>query len=749
MKNKQSAPLRAFIHWVFTFAHPIAFMTLLAVMLTVVGSPFLQGWRNLPSEMPDVAVGHKNVLLAADGRPFAETWVEDRTELKSLSDISQYAIDALIATEDNRFYHNNGFDIQGTVRAAITGSGGGSGITQQLVKNLQYYDLDGDKSYATEATISRKLRELKLAMNYEREHTKDEILLNYFNLVAFGDPSVYSIENASQRLFGKPARELGVGEAAALIGSVQNPSVYNLSSKDPDTVAMVKQRQRDVLGRMLSEGYITQQEHDTAVNEPINTIEAPPTNSTCSSSEYVFYCKYTLDTIRNNPRYGATPEEREALIARGGLKIQTYLDRDIIKTIDEQLEKDYGNDNRVAVPTAVVKNDNGAVVGFGTNREYGSGEGSTEIDLARFPTGSGSVFKLMTLAAAVNNGYDRSDLAFSSQCPLYPGSSYDAPPGGFKNSNSCSLQGGFLDYKKATAYSSNTWYVTLEMMVGVDKVKEFAASVGLPAGDSIGERSLSYTLGATEHSAIDMAGAYASFANEGVYCPPTPIKEVTYDGRPIRLPDGYDDTADKCRAVTSPKGASIVLEAMRANVSGEVPGAFGTQYKLTTGQDSVGKSGTNELQNSTWVQSTGNYTVYSNMFDPEVASRGIATVYYRGGAANWGDHVVGYTGRDILSSVVKEKGYKPLNYSATSEDFKPTVINQKDLFTVPYLVGMRQGDALAVAEKLGLKAVIKKAPATDSPAFYPDGVVAQQSIEAGSRLSFGTDKTLELTVTGD
>lgn len=729
------------------FMYPLAFCVLIVVTVSMIAVPTMNFWRGLPSTMQETTIGQKNVMVDVNGKVFAETWVEDREVLESLDQISPHTINALIATEDSRFYYNNGFDVQGTFRSLVKGSGGGSGITQQLVKNLQYYDLIGNsKESATEATIERKIKELKLAMEYEKNHSKDEIILNYFNLVSFGSPNVYSIENASQYFFNKSAKDLTIAESAVLVGSVQNPSLFDLRSQDEETKARVDERKKDVLGRMLTENYINQQEYNAALGEEIQFFyQQDNFGGNCSSSDFPFYCDYVLRSILDSQRYGETREEREALLNKGGLVIETYLDPEVMNIANEQLKSDYGNNNRVVSPVAIVQPGSGAVSAIAVNREYGTGEGQTEINLPLTPMGTGSVFKLITLAAAINNGYDRSSLAFSSQCPLYtPG--YDMPSGGFRNSNSCELQGGFLDYRQATAYSSNTWYVTLQKMIGTQAVKDFAASVGLPAGDGIGERSLSYTLGTTAHSTVDVAAAFATFSADGVYCPATPISSLKYEnGNTPIVPDNYDDSFDKCRSVISPKGASIVLEAMRANVSGEIPGAFGESTKLGN-YDSVGKSGTNELQNSTWVQSTGNYTIFTNMFDPVTSANGIDGVYYKGGYSRWYDHVSANTARDILLQTINLKGYKPLNYNATDSTLKPTTLNQKDLFTIPSVIGAGEKEAVSVFEKLGMDVKVEKQEVESTNDKIPSGVIVEQSIEPGTRLSFGTEKEIILKV---
>lgn len=730
------------------FSYPLALMAVFVVVLPLVGAPALATWRDLPEDLPEVSIAGKNTILDKNGDVIAETWTQGREKLDNLDKVSPHAVDALISTEDSRFYDNAGFDVKGTVRSAVSGSGGGSGITQQLVKNLLFFDLAGDsKESATEQTLMRKIRELKLAMNYDKKHSKDDILLEYFNTVAFGAPSMYGIESASQYFFAKPARDLNIAQAAVLVGSVQNPSLYNLDSREPEDVARFTARKNDVLGRMLSQGNISQQEYDDAVAEELVFAYKRQDGGTCAQGTSPFFCEYVLDYIKNSPRYGETREAREMLLAKGGMTIKTTLDPEVEKIVRDQLVRDYGDTNRIAVPTAIVEPGTGKVIATATNRSYGDNvnEGQTLIDLANVPMGTGSVFKLITLAAAINDGYNRNNLTLTSQCPLYtPG--YDSPPGGFKNSNSCALQGGTLDYKRATAFSSNTWYVTLEKTIGVDKVKQFANSVGLTAPDFITPQSLSYTLGTTEHSAISMAAAFATFAADGTYCPATPIDSITYDdGTAPVAPDTYDGSSDKCRSVISPQGASIVNEAMRSNVSGEIPGAFGINFKVP-GYDTAGKSGTNEMQNSSWVQMSGNYVLYNNAFDPETSANGIETLYYKGSLANWGEHVVGLTGRDTLKQIFDAKGYKPLNYSNTSTELKPNVADQSNFFAVPNVIGSSPESAAGVFAGLGIDVIVNKEKAPKPTPETPSGVVVSQSLEPGMLLSRGTQRKLELTV---
>lgn len=706
--------------------------------------PVAETWKRVPDSLPDVAIAQRNTIYDKNGKPIGQTWAEDRIELTNLNKISPSAIRGLIATEDKNFYRHEGFDPRGTARAALSGRGGGSGITQQLIKNLQFYDLLGtkeQKAKATAPTYGRKLHELKLAMAYESKHTKNEILLQYFNTVAFGAPTVYGIETASQYFFAKPAAKLTVAQAAALVGSAQNPVLYNMN--DPKNTDW-KDRQKEVLGRLVAEGDITQKQADAYAKEDLKFTRKAKRGGNCAQSKYPFYCEYTLDYLKNSPRLGETREEREAMLAKGGLQIHTYMDPAMMKTIDTYLKKNWGVKNRLIAPTAVVLPGSGGVAAFGANRDYGNGKGKTEIVLPNSPAGEGSAYKMFTLAAALNSGKTESDLAFSSKCPLRPGPKYDSPPGGFRNSNSCKMQGGFMNYKQATAYSSNTWYVTLEMRIGVEAVKQFSKSVGLAAPDSINSRSLSYALGSVGNSPIDVAAAYATFPNKGVFCPATPVKKLRYaDGSEPAFPDTYDPAVDACRSVMSPKAAGTVLKALRSNVSGEVPKAFGIRSRVK-GYDTGAKSGTNEGYNSAWAHVSSPYSLYTNVYDPVKTSRGIDGGVFRGRSIGR-DNTAQTTGGELMAAVLKGTKNRPMDYNNPSDKRLPNQVDQTSFIAVPSVIGMTPEAALGVLRSVGITAHVSK-ETRPRPDGYPAGVISAQSIEPGKKLAQGTTKEIVIYI---
>lgn len=710
-----------------------------------VAVPVADFWKNLPSDLPDTTIGQRNKIVDKDGNVFAEIWTEDRIALDSLDKISPLAVEALVDTEDKRFYEHGGFDPIGTVRSAVRSSGGGSGITQQLVKNLQFYDMAGkDKKEASiESSLNRKLKELKYAMSYENSHTKNEILLNYFNTVAFGAPNIYSIESAAQYFFGKSAAKLSIAESAALVGSVQNPVIYNLNKEDKESVAQWKSRQSMVIDRMLVEGSITEKEAEAAKAEKLNIVRKSTSKGNCASSEFPFYCDYVIDHLMESPKFGETPEERAAILAKGGLTIKTYLDPTATRAMEEQLSNGFGNENRVIAPSAIVQPGTGGVTAFAANRAYGSAPGSTTLNLANTPAGTGSTYKMVTLAAAFDQ-LSEGELRFGSACPFYPGPNFDAPPGGFGNSQGCGFQSGVLSYKQATAWSSNTWFLTLATKIGMDKVINLSKAMDLNV-EGVTERSLSAVLGSKENSPISMAAAYATFANNGVFCPATPVSGYEYsDGTSPAVPETYDPASDSCRSVISPASASGVLRAMRANTySGEVDGAFGTAARIA-GYDAVGKSGTNENLNSTWAQVSKDYAIYTVLYDMDTPTNGFLS-WWGGAPINAGSAAT--ISSNLLRGVVSIDNPKRqnLDYNNADRNLVDVQIDLREFFTVPSLRGMNPEQALATARSLGLIAEVSKDKAA-LPDNYRSGVIVDQSLKAGTQLPVGTKKELILYI---
>lgn len=733
-----------------------------AILMLAVGfnglAPLARYWVAADEKAPDSQTMQHTVMYDKNGDQFAEVWTEDRKEVDNLNKISPVMRDAMVSAEDKGFWEHGAIDVPSTLRSLVKRTGGGSGITQQLIKNRQYYDVnatDETRMEASAPTIARKLTELKMAMGYEKTHSKEEILLEYLNTVAIGAPNVYGVETASESLLGKKASDLTIAEAAALAGSVNNPSIYNLRQlEDKNVYDRVKQRQEYVLQRMLDDGKITRKQYDEAKAQKLS-INIQPRAGDCGSSKYPFYCQYVMNYLQDYGALGSTPEDRARTINRGGLEIKTSLDPIMLQQLEDQIKGDWGVTNPKIQASAVVEPGTGHVLAIGANRDWGgdASKGQTQIVLADSPTQTGSTYKMMTLASALNEGYTEAQLnSISSSCPwAKPG--FDVPTGGIGNSVSCAMQGGLKTYRQATAYSSNTWFVELESRIGVEKVKEFSKSVGLHVPDEINPRSASFTLGVTDNSPIDMAAAYATFNAKGVYCPATPVTSITrMDGKPLDMPDDWDGSKTACRSVMSPHSASIVLKAQDANINGaDIPARFGAKAAIP-GHHTVGKSGTTDsFANLAWTQTTPWYTVFSNAYDPLGNFSSPMTYFVWRGYGNGPlAEPTMMTTRDFIVTNLAGKPDKRLDLNNTDYHWQKVDVTPADMITIPDVRGMSPNEALEAMKSIGLKAkVLKKTWATTDEknnSSWPAGTIVKQSIEPGSRLVKDSKKIVELTI---
>lgn len=711
---------------------------------TLAVEPAVETWREFPEELEDIAIAERSYLYDKNGKIFATLWQENRIVLDSLDDVSDNLINAVVATEDKRFFSHSGFDILGTARAAVTQSGGGSGITQQLVKNLQFFNLysqEEEKEAAIETSLLRKIKELKLALYYDKEHSKDEILLEYLNTVAVGAPTIYGVETASKYFFNKPAKELSIAESAALVGSINNPGYFTLTNEEEN---FWKDRQILVINRMLTEGMITEEMAEEAKSEKI-TFSFTKLPGSCDDSAYPFYCESVLKELQNSPRLGDNPDQREAMLFKGGLHVYTYLDPKGTDEANSFLSENLGDDNRVVAPTAVVQPGTGGIEVMAQNRKWGKGEGKTFINLSEAPAGTGSTFKLVTLAAAIENGIDVENFVITPRCPLYD-NRVDLPSGGIRNSGYCPNPAIPLNYKQATAISSNTWYVELALTVGIGNVIEMADRLGLDNTEGITERSGSFPLGSTENTPADMAAAYATFANEGIFCPAKTVSKISYDNdAQVPVPDEYDPAVGACQRVISPYTASTVLKAMKSVVDGSVPDATGNDFAIK-GYDTVGKTGTNNLMNTTWVQVSKQYSLFTNVYDMDKPLNGIENIWYKGRWWNWKDHPSSDIGAGILKLLLAGEENKPLNYSSTDRTVITIPVETRDFITVPSVIGMSPEAAMHTLEGMGFVVKIEKKRVFVKEERFPSDSVAVQSLEPGDKVPVGLAKEIILTL---
>lgn len=575
----------------------------------VVTRDVVKSFENLPDALSTPPLPQRSLILASDGSILASLFYQNRIEVP-LSSISPTMRQATVAIEDSRFLDHHGVDLRGILRSLATNASAGgveqgsSTLTMQYVKNVLVNQATNAEELdaARGKSSTRKLREVRYALGLEKIFTKADILERYLNIAYFG-AGAYGVEAAARRYFSKPASDLTLAEAATLAGIVQQPTAYD-PLRNPD---LSTTRRNVVLRRMAELGYISNDEADRAALTPMSTMLNPSlTTNGCTSSYAPYFCDYVLQTIRADPTFGATPEEREAFLRRGGYTIRTTLDpKTQNAAFDSVTSMIPTNDpSRRAAAISMVQPGTGNVLAMAQNREWGtSGRGKTTYNYnvgtdmgGTIGMQAGSTFKIFTLAAALEAGIS----------PFEFISSYS--PKTFENFENCttgkkfapvtvrnSTTSGTLDMARATAYSTNTYFMTIEERTGLCRPAEIAESMGVTLGN--GDPLLrvpTLTLGTMEVTPLAMANAYATFAAHGTYCKPIVILDIRdRDGQRLPVP-----SAD-CKRVIKRDVADTVTVMLNGVVDGSIVGRTGEKMSLDKRQV-AGKTGTTNDSAAVW-----------------------------------------------------------------------------------------------------------------------------------------------------
>ena len=593
----------------------LAGAVLAAGLLPLVGTAALaataavRGFESLPQRVVAPDLPQSSVLLARDGSTLATLYAQNRLTVP-LSEIAPVMQQAILAVEDSRFYEHKGVDLQGTTRAILAtylGDGdvqGGSTITQQYVKNIlvETARTPQEADAARAVTATRKLREMRLALGIERRLTKDQILEGYLNIAFFGNKA-YGVETAARRYFNKSAKELTLAEASTLAGIVQSPAQWDPIGKPENA----QKRRSVVLNRMVSEGYITQEEAASAKATPISDLLNPTSaDNGCVTSIAPFFCDYVLQVIINDAMFGKTKEAREALLRQGGLIIQT--------TLDPKAQLSANNSVRTWIPPTDPSNKAAAITmlepgtgeirAMAQNRDWGptSEDGKTALNynVGRQFNGiigaqAGSTFKAFTIAAALEQGFSPWEPIASPNNKTFTGfvnCETNTPFEPYTVQNSTAS--GTFDMFRGTAFSVNTYFVGLEEKIGLCGPVAMAKAAGVVQGDGKDIESVpSFTLGVAPVTTMTMAEAYATFAAHGVHCSPRAITKITNRaGQDLKVRERT------CRRVMDRAVADGVTVMLRGVIDGNIEGRTGARMSL--GRDAAGKTGTINENAAVW-----------------------------------------------------------------------------------------------------------------------------------------------------
>ncbi|MCI8556695.1 MAG: PBP1A family penicillin-binding protein [Lachnospiraceae bacterium] len=310
-----------------------------------------------------IPTGYKSVMLDSEGGQMTELVAAGSNRIwVDIENVPQHVQDAFVAIEDERFYEHNGIDLRGIIRAGVRGvaSGfkrteGASTITQQLLKNSVF---DFMSESTTAEKVERKLQEQFLAVELEKNMTKEEILEAYLNTINLGQNSL-GVQAAANRYFNKDVKDLTISEAAVIAGITKSPTGYNPISNQEKN----RERQELVLQYMRDQGYITSSEYEEAITDDVYA-RIQTTNQTKSETEvFSYYVDATIEQVLNDLQEvkGYTSQQAYNLVYYGGLTIETAQDPEIQAIMDEELgnEENYPPNVRIGLDYAltVVKPD--------------------------------------------------------------------------------------------------------------------------------------------------------------------------------------------------------------------------------------------------------------------------------------------------------------------------------------------------------------------------------------------------------
>jgi len=428
-------------------------------------------------------------------------------------DISKYIKDATIAIEDKEFYEHNGFKLKSFMRAVVVNTlsqefaQGGSTITQQVVKNSI---LIGDK------TPTRKLKEIVLALKFEKVQSKENILSIYLNENPYGG-SVYGVEEASQTFFGKNAKDVTLAEASYLAALPQAPSFYSPYGKNKEAL---DNRKNLVLREMFNDGKISQKEHDDALKEEV--IFLPKSSRGIKAPHFVMFVKEYLEK-----KYGAD------VIEQGGLKVTTTLNYSFqIKA--EGIAKKYGLKNKIEfngenAAFVAIDPTTGGILTMVGSRDYFDTEIDGNFNVTTAKRQPGSTFKPFAYAKAFEKGYTPETILFDLPTQF----SVRCAPENTTSEKDCYSPGNYDDkfrgpmsMRDALAQSINVPAVKALYLAGIQDTINLAKSMGITSLIDPNIYGLTLVLGGGEVTLLDMTSAYGVFAMEGIRNPYISILKV-------------------------------------------------------------------------------------------------------------------------------------------------------------------------------------------------------------------------------
>ncbi len=523
--------------------------------------------------LPEDIAPTSSVVFDAEGNEVGGLAAEIAREDIDLQDLPDHVEQAVLAAEDRGFYEHRGISVTGIARALFTNiraggiRGGGSTISQQYIKNA---------ALTPEQTYRRKVEEAALAIKLEREYDKEQILSFYLNTIYWGR-GAYGIEAAAQTTFNVSASELDVNQAATLAGVIAAPEGFN----PIDNPEGADSRRQYVLGGMLDEGYLTQQEHDDLVAAGLPDVVERQTVAQGPNAYYI-------DAVRRE--LAAMPEFDDGELFQG-LRIHTQLDQSLQQLAQTTLADAIADGPTDAGSIVTVDPRSGGVRALVGGQDIEQQSFNTAVRSVRQP---GSTFKAFTLQAFFAAGY-------------HPDSRFPAPAeieiedaeNPIRNFGDSSF--GEQTVRQATASSTNTVFVQMQEELGREEVIDAAHRAGLPRekseelfpterSDGTALRPLAgLTLGQDEASPLEMASAYAIYPAEGIRSTPHLV---------VRVEDRNGNVVHETEVAEDQQIEANVARAVTDVLRGVVTDGSGQSADI--GRPSAGKTGTTNDGRDVW-----------------------------------------------------------------------------------------------------------------------------------------------------
>lgn len=545
----------------------LGFGLVILVMLTGIGCGFLTASMNTKPDLAnDILPPASSQIYDINGNEIANVHAAENRRPVKIEQVPKDLQNAFVAVEDNRFYEHSGVDPRGIMRALyanIRGRGvseGGSTITQQLAKN----------AYLTQdRTITRKIQEVFLALQLERQYTKQEILEMYLNQIYFGQ-GAYGVQAAAQTYFGKDVDKLTLNECAMLAGIPKSPNYYSPANN----MQAAQARKAVVLDQMAKYGYIANSQAQKTKQEQLTLVKPVAKEKDNTAAYFIDYVTQTLID-----KYGADAVYKE------GLKIYTTLDIDMQKAAEAAVKKlpTYRTDgNGVQQPQA-------AIVAIDPHNGYikamVGGRGTDQFNRATMAVRQpGSAFKPFVFAAALEEHFTPNTVINDAPIDI----------GGWRPQNDSGSFSGKVTMREVAQHSINVPTVKIAQKIGIDKPIYYAQAMGISTfvlDGAQNDKQLATALGGMTKGVtpLEITSAYGTFANKGVHVEPVVIvKVLDRNGKVL------EQSEPKQNSVISANSAAELTDMLQTVIKN------GTGRKADIGRPAAGKTGTTSNYHDAW-----------------------------------------------------------------------------------------------------------------------------------------------------